>query len=172
MASNHSLYLIRTLSNAQDSTSPYIYAAIPACDLQRSGYKEKIVLHFDYKNSIIGTPRSLAHILTHLLTCSLVNSGIGYSAPIIAKPRECNPNDVKVNITISTQLEVGVIEPAQEIPVVANGVRPPYYGNVKLDVDVDKANPKGQQTFFQRYWYTTHSLTYLLTYLLTRSPGM
>ena len=69
MAANHSLYLIRTLSNAQDSKSPYIYAAIPACDLQRSGYKEKIVLHFDYKDSIIGTP---PHLLTHSLTHSLI----------------------------------------------------------------------------------------------------
>ena len=99
-----------------------------------------------------------------------MHSGIGYSAPIIAKPRECNPNDVKMNITISTQLEVGVIEPAQEIPLVANGVRPPYYGNVKLDVD--KENPKGQQTFFQRYWYSlTHSLTHSLAHSFTRPPG-
>ncbi len=67
---------------------------------------------------------------------------------------------MKTNITISTQLETGVIEPAQAIPVVANGIRPPYYGNIKLDVDVDKSNPKGQQTFFQRYWYLIHSFTY------------
>lgn len=145
-ATNHSLYQIRTLSNPQDSNSPYIYAAIPACDLQRSGYKEKIVLHFDYKNSIIG---------------------LGYSAPIIAKPRDCNPHDVKTNITISTQLETGVIEPAQAIPVVANGIRPPYYGNIKLDVDVDKSNPKGQQTFFQRYWY----IMLLIVYYMFRFGG-
>lgn len=68
-ATNHSLYQIRTLSNPQDSNSPYIYAAIPACDLQRSGYKEKIVLHFDYKNSIIGKIRPLSYLnlITHLL---------------------------------------------------------------------------------------------------------
>jgi hypothetical protein len=69
---------------------------------------------------------------------------------------------VKTNITISTQLETGVIEPAQAIPVVANGIRPPYYGNIKLDADVDKSNPKGQQSFFQRYWYLTYSFTHLL----------
>ena len=54
IANNHSLYLIRTLSNAQDGTSPYIYAGIPACDLQRSGFKEKIVMHFDHRSNIIG----------------------------------------------------------------------------------------------------------------------
>ena len=47
LLSTNGLYRIRMRSQANNATSPYVMAAIPSCDLQKSGFKEDIVLHLD-----------------------------------------------------------------------------------------------------------------------------
>ena len=70
LGDKNGLYRIRMRSELGNNTSPFVMVSIPACDLQKSGFKEEIALNLDITNSFI--------------------VGISYSSPVTAMPRSCD----------------------------------------------------------------------------------
>lgn len=74
LLSNKDIYRIQVLSHFGDGSTTSVSAAIPACDLQQSGFKEDIVLHLDNDDKIMS---------------------VSYSSPKMAISQACNANKVK-----------------------------------------------------------------------------
>jgi hypothetical protein len=71
---DNGLYRIRVQVRGSDSSiKSSVSASIPACELQRSGFKEDLVIHLDNSNNVIG---------------------LAYSSPEMAISRPCDPNAV------------------------------------------------------------------------------
>lgn len=130
---SNDLYRIRMRSSATDKTSPYVSAALPACDLQKSGFKEDISLHLDVAGDIVG--------LVYL-------SRTGSSAI----ERACDSARVPQNLQLQTRVKALAQAIAQSVPVIVQGPKPPYLKNVNLG-DGDTEKPVKQQSFLMRYWY-------------------
>ena len=112
MLSNNSLYRIRILSNPKNSSSPYVQAAIPACELQKSHFKEEIILHLDGSDNIIG---------------------LVYSSPTpVTISRACNASNVPATIKFLTKSKVADRVTSQSVPLQALGPRPVNLANVNL----------------------------------------
>ena len=74
MLSDNALYRIRVLTRSADGvTSKSASASIPACELQKSGFKEHLVLHLDHRDQVIG---------------------LGYMSPEMTISRPCDPSTV------------------------------------------------------------------------------
>ena len=74
MLSDNALYRIRVLTRSADgSTSKSASASLPACELQKSGFKEHLVLHLDHRDQVIG---------------------LGYTSPEMTISRPCDPSTV------------------------------------------------------------------------------
>mmetsp|Transcript_18219 Transcript_18219/g.30395 ORF Transcript_18219/g.30395 Transcript_18219/m.30395 type:complete len:249 (-) Transcript_18219:178-924(-) len=135
LASN-SMYAIRILAQGNNCLSEPVYASIPACELQRSNFKEDLALHVDRTGGLVGM---------HL------------TSPVIALPRTCDPRKIDTQKGITLQTKVRIVEPttAGVIPVQATGPRPPALANLKIDVeDVGEAEkPEASQSFLRKYWY-------------------
>ena len=141
------LYRIRMHSTPSDPTSPYVSAAIPSCELQKSGFKEDIVLHLDSSNNIVG---------------------VGYSSPVIALSRPCDPSALKSPTPLLTRFRAGEVHSGQSIPVQAIGPVPTVYGKVDVLAEVNgQPKPPVQKSFLQRYWYVVIIMIY---YLLKTQP--
>ena len=67
------MYRIRLKSSIHNDVNTYISTAIPICALQKSGFREEIILHRDLHGNFIG---------------------MSYSSPVIALPRPCDPHAV------------------------------------------------------------------------------
>lgn len=128
---SNGLYRIRVHSNPGNNSSPFVMAALPACELQRSGFKEEIIIHFDEFENIIS---------------------LEYSSPVIALPRPCDAKKITAEIKFQTKVKVAETQIAQAVPLHPPGQRPPYLGDVKLDTEDEKAKPQ-QKSFFAQYWH-------------------
>jgi hypothetical protein len=71
---NNDYYQIRMSSQLGMNESTYVTASIPACELQKSNFKEEISVYLDGTNSFI--------------------VGLSYSSPVVAMSRSCNPDKV------------------------------------------------------------------------------
>lgn len=78
---NKDLYRIQVVTRLSNGLTSSVSAAIPVCDLQQSGFKEDIVLHFDNNDNIMG---------------------LSYSSPTMAISQQCNAD--KVRLSRMTQL--------------------------------------------------------------------
>lgn len=129
-------YLIRVNSQIGNSSSPYVMASIPACELQKSGFKEDVILNLDQTNSYV--------------------IGISYSSPIIALSRPCDPKKISSPQLFHTRIKIAEKVLAQIIPLQILAPRPPYLANMKLGLEDEEkaggANPQNQ-SFLVRYWY-------------------
>ena len=67
------MYRIRIKSSIHNDANTYISTTIPICALQKSGFREEIILHRDLHGNFIG---------------------MSYSSPVIALPRPCDPHAV------------------------------------------------------------------------------
>lgn len=74
LLTNKDIYRIKVLSHFGDGSTTSVSAAIPACDLQQSGFKEDIVLHLDSDDKVMS---------------------VSYSSPKMAISQPCNANKVK-----------------------------------------------------------------------------
>lgn len=132
----NALYTIRMNAQAKNCSSDAVYAVIPACELQKSNFKEDIALHMDRGGHIIG---------------------LHYTSPVIALPRACNPKKIPSDKDLKFQTNLRILEPttAGVIPVQAQGPRPPTLAHVKLNIeDVSEAGkPEADQSFMRKYWY-------------------
>lgn len=135
LASND-LYMLKIHSQGDNSSSVAVRSAIPACELQKSNFKEDIALHFDRVGNIVG---------------------MHYTSPVVALSRHCNPKKIANDMGINFQTKIHVVEPvtAQVIPAKEKGPRPPTLANVKLNVDdvAENSKPEANQSFLRKYWY-------------------
>jgi hypothetical protein len=130
------IYRIRVHSIPGDDTSPYVTSAIPACDLQKTGFKEELIFHLSVGDNVVGMSYSSAKT--------------GHSA--IA--RACNPTKVPSNLKIQTRYTVAEQGQGQTVPLIITGPKPPTLAHVNFNDGVDTAKPPAaEQSFLRKYWY-------------------
>jgi len=125
-------YRIRVQSVADDTSSPYVVAALPACQLFLAGFKEKLVLRFDLEGGI---------------------SAIEYANPHF--PGDCVKrltanSKAKGSIRIRSAATIVVPEEAPSPPLRISG-NMFVKGAEQIIAGEKKAPP--QKSFFQRYWH-------------------
>jgi len=139
LLNNNGYYRIRVKSSS--SSSSYITAAIPSCELQKSGFKEDIIIHIDSNDNI----------------ASLV-----YSSPVAALSKQCDSSKIKSSIALLTKLRIADTINAQTVPLQAIGPKPQLLQNVNVDTPttIDKDGntvtpppPQQQQSWVRRNWY-------------------
>ena len=81
LLSNNGLYRIQVTSIHVNGTTFSVSTAVPACDLQQSGFKEDIVLHLDNADNVMS---------------------VSYSSPIMAIIQPCNAQKVRSDLQNST----------------------------------------------------------------------
>eukprot|EP01035_Chromulina_nebulosa_P019148 gene19148-24987_t len=139
--------------NSRNNSSNYVLSSIPACELQKSGFKEDITIHLDDSEKFI--------------------IGLSYSSPMMAMARPCNPNKVQSPQVIHTKLKIGEKTAAQLIPLNVLGPRPPQLKNVNFDTTDENPNDSQKQmetqnvSFLRRYWYIVVAL---IIYVLIPQP--
>ena len=127
------LYRIRILSDPNDAKSEFVGAAIPACDLQKSGFKEDINLHMELSNNIVG-----------IVYTSRAHSAIA---------RACDPSKVPMQLKFQSRMKVLDIAVSQSVPVIVTGAKPPNLKNVNFgESDMEKP-AEASQSFLRKYWY-------------------
>lgn len=136
LLNNNGYYRIRV-----KSLSSYITSAIPACELQKSGFKEDIIIHMDKNDNVV----------------SLV-----YSSPVAALSKQCDSLKIKSSISLLTKLRVADVINAHSIPLQAIGPKPQSLQNVNLDIipiidkdgkTVQPPPQQPQQSWIRRNWY-------------------
>jgi hypothetical protein len=139
LLNNNGYYRIRVKSSP--SSSSYITAAIPSCELQKSGFKEDIIIHIDSNDNI----------------ASLV-----YSSPVAALSKQCDSSKIKSSIALLTKLRIADTINAQTVPLQAIGPKPKLLQNVNVDTPttIDKDGntvipppPQQQTSWVRRNWY-------------------
>mmetsp|Transcript_5696 Transcript_5696/g.5894 ORF Transcript_5696/g.5894 Transcript_5696/m.5894 type:complete len:273 (+) Transcript_5696:226-1044(+) len=141
LLSSNGLYRIRFLSKSTNESSPLIYAAIPACELQKSGFKDEITLYLDKYDDIIS---------------------MDYSAPVTALPRPCDPSKITGSIQFQTKVKVADRLFAQSIPLNAMGPVPEDMkkSNVKIEsLATGEQDQQKNKSFLFKYWYIILPIT-------------
>lgn len=140
MLKKNALYRIRIVTRDPDDPSLYktAIASIPVCELQKSGFKEDVVLHMDSRDQIIG---------------------LSYSAPEMTISRSCDSDALIPGTIIQFQTRVRLAEPdvAQMIPIQVFGPKPMTMQSVQFHAQTDPTAPAKQQQGYQpiliKYWY-------------------
>jgi hypothetical protein len=154
---NNDFYMIRTLSLASNSSSPYVIASLPACELQKSGFKEDLSVFLGPNRNVVG---------------------FSYASPVIALSRSCDPEKLASPTMLLTRLKVSEGEPSMVVPLLAQGPKPhtlhmvdlgPFMDdNLKMHGDKNQ-QAQGNQSFLRRYWYV---VVFLLIYFFMKDDGM
>lgn len=141
------LYRIRFRSLDANASSPYVSAALPACDLQKSGFKEDISVYLGQNRNVVG---------------------LSYSSPVIALSRSCDPEKLAVPAVLLSRLKVSQGESSMSVPMQAQGPKPQTLMNVDLGAFMDEnlkmhgeKGPQGEQnqSFLRRYVRTSPLFT-------------
>mmetsp|Transcript_1916 Transcript_1916/g.4461 ORF Transcript_1916/g.4461 Transcript_1916/m.4461 type:complete len:244 (+) Transcript_1916:152-883(+) len=131
MLEKNELYTIRIKSQVGNVSSEPVITSLPMCELQKSGFKEDIVVYLDREQTI---------------------HGVSYSSPAGTISRECDPTKLRDSLSFQTRIKVGESVPIQSIPLQAIGSRPANMQEVRLG-DGDASMKPPQQSFLQRYRY-------------------
>ena len=139
------LYQLRIYRKGhKNSGEEFVYSSIPACALQKSGFKEDISLFFGDGGELIGT---------------------SYQSPTIGMPRPCDPSKLRTPINFLTRIKIGGIQESMTISVQATGPKPPMLAHVNLGSFVDESGnvkqeaPRAEtQSFLRKYWYIALAL--------------
>lgn len=143
MLAKNDLYRIRIFSNAKNNSSLFVQAAIPACELQKSHFKEEIVLHLSADDNVVG---------------------LVYSSPTPATiSRACDPSKVPATVKFLTKAKVAERLVSQAVPLQALGPRPPVLNGVNIGAADSNAEAKpAKQTILGQYWYIILPLAFLV----------
>lgn len=151
------LYRIRTRSLPGSSTAPYVMAALPACELQKSGFKEDLTI-------FVGPNRNVV--------------GFSYSSPVIALSRSCDADKVSVPTMLLSRIKVTEGETSMVVPIQAQGPKPmtlhavdtgPFLDeNMKMHGSTQGQGGAANQSFLRRYWYI---VVFLIIYMIMRDDG-
>ena len=123
----------------------FAQAALPACNLQKSGFKEDVALYIKDDLNIVS---------------------ISYKSPLVGLPRACDPRALKNPQLFLTRIKLGDEVKSMDIPLAATAAGKPHYLShmTNLDQPQTKIDPKTgksvpvppkepPQSFIQRYWY-------------------
>jgi len=144
------MYRIRVRANSSDASSSYVSTAIPACELQKSGFKEDLSIYLSVNHDVVG---------------------LAYSSPVIALPRPCDESKILLPTVFHSRIKIADGEAAMVIPMQAQGPKPQIMGSVDLGPYMDENGKmhgeKGQkaaeqQSFLRRYWYLVVPLVLFL----------
>lgn len=133
------LYKIRTRSLPGNSSSQWVVSALPACYIQRSGFKEDITVFVGIRRNVVG---------------------FSYSSPVIALSRPCDAEAILAPITLLTRLKVTEGETSMVVPMQAQGPKPQILQGVDLGAYYDEnmkmhgekgPQAQGNQSFLRRY---------------------
>ena len=151
------LYRIRTRSLQGKIDSPYVMAALPACELQKSGFKEDLTVYIGPNRNIVG---------------------FSYSSPVIALSRSCDADKLSVPTIFLSRIKVTEGETSMVVPIQAQGPKPmtlhavdtgPYLDeNMKMHGNTQGQGGAANQSFLRRYWYI---VVFLLIYMFMRDDG-
>lgn len=124
----------------------FAQAALPACNLQRSGFKEDVGVY---------------------ITDDLNIASISYKSPLVGLPRACDPRTLKNPQLFLTRVKLGEEAKTMDIPLAATAAGKPHYlshvtnldqpTKTTIDPKTGKSVPvppkEPPQSFIQRYWY-------------------
>mmetsp|Transcript_17359 Transcript_17359/g.16698 ORF Transcript_17359/g.16698 Transcript_17359/m.16698 type:complete len:240 (+) Transcript_17359:484-1203(+) len=129
---SNSLYRIQLVTRSPDGgVKSAVSAAVPVCDLQKSGFKEDLVLHLDNSNNIMG---------------------VSYSSPVMAISQVCDSTKFTAPVTFQTRMKISEVEVAQAVPLQAVGPKPITMNGVNFGAETDPS-AKPQQSLLRQYWY-------------------
>ena len=136
---DNAFYRIRTRALPGNSSSAYVSAALHACELQKSGFKEDLSVFLGPNRNVVG---------------------FSYSSPVIALSRSCDPDKLVVPTMLLTRLKVSEGEPSMVVPILAQGPKPQTLAMVDLGPFMDEnlrmhgdkgQQAQGNQSFLRRY---------------------
>ena len=133
LLANNALYRIRVVTKSVDgSVSRTATASVPACELQKSGFKEDLVLQLDNNDHIMG---------------------LSYSSPEMTISRSCDPSKITTPVTLSTRVKLAEPDIAQIIPIQVFGPKPITMQNINFDAATDPTAAKAEahQPFLVKY---------------------
>jgi len=148
-------YKLRMRSSSEKN-APYVQTAMPACNLQKSGFKEDIALFVSADES-------------------LTIRGTSYNSPVIGLARPCDPNTLKTPAMFLTRIKMGENQKTLEVPLQASGSKPYYLGHVQIEstyVDADgktktkSPDPQASLPWYRKYWYVL-----LAAFMIMRMSG-
>ena len=133
LLADNALYRIRVVTKSVDGlVSNTATASVPACELQKSGFKEDLVLHLDNNDHIMG---------------------LSYSSPEMTISRSCDPSKITTPVTLSTRVKLAESDIAQIIPIQVFGPKPITMQNINFDAATDPTAAKAEahQPFLVKY---------------------
>ena len=133
LLADNALYRIRVVTKNIDGTiSKTATASVPACELQKCGFKEDLVLHLDNNDHIMG---------------------LSYSSPEMTISRSCDPSKITTPVTLSTRVKLAESDIAQIIPIQVFGPKPITMQNINFDAATDPTAAKAEahQPFLVKY---------------------
>lgn len=155
LLSGEDLYNVR-FRKQESKQADYIYMSIPACALQRSGFKEDILLYVGDDGNIMGG---------------------NYQSPVIGLPRACDAAKLVEPTTFLTRIKVGDAQESMIIPVQATGPKPASLQHVKVSVVdaktgkvVEEDAQQPQQSFLRRYWYLVLAMIFYVMLSPAEAP--
>mmetsp|Transcript_11133 Transcript_11133/g.15340 ORF Transcript_11133/g.15340 Transcript_11133/m.15340 type:complete len:243 (-) Transcript_11133:97-825(-) len=141
LLNTNDLYQIKIQSSTGEQTSS-VLSSLPACELQKSGFKEDLLIYVDNTKNV---------------------TGVSYSTPAMALSRKCDSSKIKDTINFQSRIKLGEETVTQTLPVQPQGPKPMYLNDVKLEaLDDSKTNPP-PQSFLQKYWYI---VVFLMVYMI------
>jgi len=147
LLSSNELYTIQLTATTGNHTSRAIISSLPSCQLQKSGFKEDILVYMDSSDNIVG---------------------VSYSSPVGTIARECSAKQVKDQINFQTRIKLGDTVAVQSIPLQSIGPRPAALQDKNLGTADDAEIKPKQQSFLQRYWYI---VVIMIIYMLLGGGG-
>lgn len=144
LLSSEGLYKLRMRSSGEKN-APYVQTSIPACSLQRSGFKEDLALFVSADQS-------------------LTIRGTSYNSPIIGLARNCDAKALKAPSMFLSRIKIGENQKVQDIPLQATSSKPYYLSHVKVATETytDKdgktrvrtpAHEAQEFPWYRKYWY-------------------
>lgn len=142
------LYRIRVRSSLSNATSPFVMAAVRACDFLRSDFKEELKLLLGKDDTVLS---------------------LEYRAPqsIFLSDRTCDSTPVGDRVRFTSMAALASSSPAQAIPLQPPPMGKPPPGVQPIlplgpDGKPQGADPKQSQSFLRRYWYIILPVALLL----------
>lgn len=147
-------YKLRMRSSG-DKNAPFVQTSMPACSLQKSGFKEDISLFVSADEN-------------------LTIRGTSYNSPVIGLARTCDANTLKTPAMFLSRIKTGENQKTLDVPLQATGSKPYYLSHVAIEttfVDSDgntkvKAPEAPPLPWYRKYWYIL-----VAGYMLLRVSG-
>ena len=147
------------MRSSEDKNAPFVQMSMPACSLQKSGFKEDISLFVSPDNN-------------------LTIRGTSYNSPVIGLARTCDADALKTPAMFLSRIKIGENQKTLEVPLQATGNKPYHLSHVPIEttfVDSDgktkvKAPEAPPLPWYRKYWYILVGGYMLLRVMGTEVP--